>query len=444
MFKLKRFKLKNFLILLLVSSKAFANDDKGLVDLNEIFSKKEINFMDKNPDKFYVYLSKDFVNYLNNLKITKDTPEELALMKEHVKNYKSAEYDFTLDVVEKALKECKDSKDLDILNSYKMELKSGDAVLNISSKQKGHCNKKKCLCRLIVKERADLGSLEVMRDAKVDGNLTVVGTINGVQFPITKEKSLTLTDLTVTNNTRLNNLTATGTTSLSSLTTTGLTTTGVTSLSSSTTIGGKNPVLDPSESVSLLRAIFTFPTTTFSVKATGTTTGITYSINSGSYSQIAPVPVSEVTRTGAGIKISSASFQAGTDASGTAGYTNTIDSSSPNEGSDFIYIPLAMTFTFDKSFNSAPAISASLQDAPTATVYSAFDSSKPGSGATLTQVLLAVANVTKTEFTLYLNFGFTVNTFVSSSSTETPILSGINDIMNSILTKLSIDVTAIG
>lgn len=407
-------------------------------------SEEEINLMEQNPDKFYVYLNKDLVDCFRAMQMKEDAPEILVAMKEHIRHYKAADYDFACYAVEEALKYCRDSKHISTLMTYKADLDSGDAMLSIKRKG-GSSGKNKCatFCRLVVRHGIRTGSLTVRRDAEIGGNLSVAHNVAiGGNLAVAGNEAIK-GDLAVDGNETLaGNLTVNGNETLGgNETIAGNLTVAGTATLGATTIEGSNPVLDFAESVSVIRETFTMPSfSDFAVEATVSAP------NGAATFAFSPAitGISRVSGAGFNNPSSAAITPKGQDVNS---YINLYNNyTSPDL--DYIYINFSFPLVFARPFITQPTVSVSPHNDQLSAlgnlVSATTDASTPH--AILQLIEAGASNVSTTGCTVNLLLAFGVDEFTSTCTGHpcTVTLNGVNSIISKVLSGMVFDVVAMG
>ncbi len=482
---IKRLMSADALMLMLLSSnicaaknpRSIEPNKPAMPNMSEVFDKEEIYIMAQHPDKFYAYLSKDLIECFRNMPKVKDMPEVIEVMCEHMKKYKSADYDFTCNVIEEALKYCQDQAQIDILQAYKADLESGEAILTVDPSSKTRkCHSKKCLrlCRLIVRDCIRTCSLVVRKDAAIGGNLAVAGdsAIDGsetignnlevgndltVKGTTNLLADTTVTDLYSTNIFNSNNitndgiLTVKGKTNLKDTTVTDLHSTSIdnsgdistlnliatgetnlrdTNINGIVKINDCNPALNCAESIKLIRSTIEIPTNaTFTVMADDAipVRNITVSNDNDSAPDII---------LGAGFNAPGVIAGTGLNATGIGIYDQDAVS-----GADYIYVNLSFPLTFAAQFAAIPSVSLNMYgDNIVADTLNNLIKRDGANAAALDFITVSPSNVFLGGFTVNLTFGFTVSTQINDNS---PI-PGIMTILNNILSGLKISTLVTG
>lgn len=155
-------------------------NDYDYTEITQLLSDKEVNLIYNNPEKLYVYLTPEIITCLNNIDLTElnnkpKTNNTLQLMKKHIQKYKSASYEFTLEVIDQAINYYKLKENnhyLDLLEQYKIKLETGELVI-IIEKDIIKRNKKQTYNCLVVRKSLRTRSLFVRQNASICGNLCV-------------------------------------------------------------------------------------------------------------------------------------------------------------------------------------------------------------------------------------------------------------------------------
>lgn len=396
-------------LILLLSSRAYAqndsmperNSDQAPDLASEIaLSKDEISLIEQSKDPV-VFLSSDLVACFNALPDSEEVSQRLRDMKEHLKNYQSADYQFTELAVEEAIRYYQEKgeegkEQLLALEAYRSELQNGEAIVNpdeiqdIVRRHNDGCNdcdrrkhhkyhKGRRYCKLIVRDCLSTGSLSVRQNASINGNLNVCGSITG----------------------------------------------------SSLTVNGYNPQVSVAESLATLRGTVALPSSPGLVVS-----GTPSALFAGAYDLT-------VTFNGNASIAAGASRGAGFAVGSITGVAQDQYSSGlfTTSGADGVYVRLAIPITFSTAFASVPSVVASLEAlAPdlTAALISVANASVANSGAALQSIAVVPSSVTTTGFTISVLANFLTTTITPTTGT-TAVLAGIDAILNTVIPALFVD-----
>jgi hypothetical protein len=161
--------------------------------ISQTLSPEELAVIDRNEEP-YVYLTMDVISCLKELPRLKDMPESVKALQEHVHQYKSYPYDYTLSAVKEAInylethpKVEKREDHLKALREYQTHLNSGEAIVVSVMDENATRRRSKCkrFCRLIVQDCLKAGAICVVGDINVGGNVNVKNTVRACDFEFT-------------------------------------------------------------------------------------------------------------------------------------------------------------------------------------------------------------------------------------------------------------------
>lgn len=158
--------------LLLITSANHAVESRKLLSL----SQEELAQIARNPEASYVYVTEDVRDILSQL-ANKSAPKAIQSVVESLTDtYKMAPKADMMVAVEAALATCKNQKNIEVLESYKTDLLSGElSVCGIEEDREitRKSGKNKCrFCSLFVSNCLNAGNVSVCNNAKVSGTLS--------------------------------------------------------------------------------------------------------------------------------------------------------------------------------------------------------------------------------------------------------------------------------
>ncbi len=151
-----------------------SQDAHEIDEITQFLSESEVDEIDNNPDKLYVYLNPDVINCFNEIDLSKAS-DILKSMKQHICRNKSASHEFATEAVNSAIEYYKNlgksKRFINTLKNYKLKLETGEAV--IISEHDVVRRKKRTYNCVVVRRSLRTCSLYVRRNARICGNLCV-------------------------------------------------------------------------------------------------------------------------------------------------------------------------------------------------------------------------------------------------------------------------------